>query len=84
MCDFHRRCFRGCWFLALPITSKGLDEAGRTKSNVEPIGNCIDDDRESFVVLELHRLPEKVTEDQRKELTVEEVLVDAHLSDLRF
>ena len=29
-------------------------------------------------------MAEKVTEDQRKELTLEEVLVDAHLSDLRF
>jgi hypothetical protein len=48
------------WFLTLPITSKGRREDGSVLSNVQPIGNCIDVDKQSYVKLEVHRLPENL------------------------
>lgn len=48
------------WFLTLPITSKGRREDGSVLSNVQPIGNCIDVDKQSYVKLELYRLPENL------------------------
>ncbi len=54
-CDRGRR-----WFLVLPITTKGYDGKGRRRSDVEPIGRCIDPDRDSFVRVEPCRLPENL------------------------
>lgn len=48
------------WFLAMPITSKGKDESGRTRRNVESIGNCLETTRESFVELEVRKYPENL------------------------
>jgi len=48
------------WFLALPITSKGLDENGDVKEGFQPMNKCIDGDRESFVELKPQDLPENL------------------------
>lgn len=48
------------WFLVLPITSKGQDARGRTRTDVQRIGNCLDPERPSFVKLEPVRLPDNL------------------------
>lgn len=48
------------WYLALPITSKGKDESGKTRDNVEDIGNCLNATTQSYVELEIHKYPENL------------------------
>ena len=48
------------WLLVLPITSKGLDARGNRKSGLEPIGNCLESSRESFVETNVQKLPENM------------------------
>lgn len=48
------------WFLVLPITSKGRDAKDRPRTDVEPIGDCINENRESFVEMSPEQLPENM------------------------
>lgn len=49
------------WFLVLPITSKGLNQDGKCKQNMEPIGRCLDPAKDSFVEIDgLAKLPENM------------------------
>lgn len=48
------------WLLVLPITSKGLDGRGNRRTDVEPIGNCLDSCRESFVEMSPQKLPDNM------------------------
>ena len=48
------------WLLVLPITSKGLDSRGNRKIGLEPIGNCLEPSCDSFVELNVHKLPENM------------------------
>ena len=46
-------------FLVLPITSQGY-ENGKLREQVQPIGNCIDPNTSSFILLEPCRLTENM------------------------
>ena len=48
------------WLLVLPITSKGLDTLGNRKDGLQPIGNCLDSSCDSFVELNVCKLPENM------------------------
>ena len=48
------------WFWALPITKSGTDGFGKIRDNVQYIGNCLNNDVESFVELEIHEYPENL------------------------
>ena len=58
------------WFLALPITSKGLNEAGHKRKGYQQISNCLDGKTESFVKWEVHRYPENMLHAKRGHPTV--------------
>ena len=55
-----KRCRGRRQFLVLPITSQGHDEKGTRRSDVKPIGRCIDDEHDSFVEMERWLLPENL------------------------
>ena len=48
------------WFLVCPITSKGLDENGKLKKNMERMGNCIHPWVHSFIETESQKLPDNM------------------------
>jgi len=48
------------WLLTCPVTSKPLDSKDRERPDMLPIGNCLDQEKSSFVRLELHKLPENL------------------------
>jgi hypothetical protein len=45
------------WFIVLPVTSKGLSENGELKPNHIRIGNCIQEDRTSYLKLFAESVP---------------------------
>lgn len=49
-----------CWYMVAKVTSKGLCEDGSLKRGFEPIGNCIEEDTESFVQLFLECYPDNL------------------------
>lgn len=48
------------WFLVLPVTSAGLDGNEKPKASVQPIGNCIDKHKDSFVEMDVQKLPDNM------------------------
>ena len=49
------------WFLVAPLTSQGREATGTPRPDVQPIGTCVEPDRESFVkVGPTHRLPDNL------------------------
>jgi len=48
------------WYVAVPITTKGLDEAGQLRKNHERIGNCLESSKESFILLEPQKYPDNL------------------------
>ena len=48
------------WFRVLPITTKGRDEGGNRRDDVEPIDNCIEADKVSFVEMRPQWLPDNL------------------------
>lgn len=48
------------WFNVLPITSQGRDERGKVLPDHIPIGNCLDEHRESFIRTKIQRLPDNM------------------------
>ena len=61
---FPKPCRGRVWVKAVPLTTKGEDGKGRQRDDVMLIGKLVDPDKDSYVKLELWRLPENLLSDR--------------------